>query len=169
MWPVLPQYSQHISPTWSCYYFLQWVSRYVVQHGLTPSGSGTDGGFQHSNWFLIRVFWSRAIRKLPYWHSWSCSWSYDFFLKGVMLSLYQHLIWFLTTFLFLLTWKFQQTIVARYCKLWHTGCPRWLTLQPEPNWLKILKPMQLNCLNNMTVVSELSLTYISAGYIKNLS
>ena len=34
--------------------------------------------------------------------------------KSVMFSLFQHLIWFLTTFLFLLTWKSQQTMAELY-------------------------------------------------------
>ena len=93
---VIPYYPQYLSPTWSCYYFLQWAARYSVLHIYTPSWSGSDGGLQSSYCFLIIQCWtaiwhfgvsrSPSISWLSYPHSWWFSRSY-YFLFGMQCSL----------------------------------------------------------------------------------
>ena len=48
LWSVVPYYLQYLSPTWSCYCFLQSATRYFVLYIYIPSLSGSDGGLQSS-------------------------------------------------------------------------------------------------------------------------
>ena len=79
----MPYCPRYLSPSWSCYYFLQWVTRDPVQHIYIPSWSGSDGWLQYLYRFLIIwcrtalwyfwVFRSPSIRWLSYPHTWPLS------------------------------------------------------------------------------------------------
>ena len=93
----------------------------------------------------------------------SISWSA---LQDAMPSLCQLLIWFLTTYVLLLTCKFHQTIVGLSHKLSSTGSYLQSALKPSRliskilSWLDTLKLTQLDWLNNTTVSSTFSSIFI---------
>ena len=141
MWSVMPYYSQYLSPTWSCYDFFQWVTRYSVLHIYTPSWSGSDGGVQCSYWFLIircrtavwyiRVLWSPSIRWLSYPHSWSFPRPYDLFFRMQCSLCFDLWFDFRPLFLLLLTCKSHPTIVGPSHKLSSTESYNQSTLKPS--------------------------------------
>ena len=92
-------------------------------------------------------------------HRLACLW---FVLQGATFSLYQLPIWFRTPVLWLPTCEFRQTIVGLPHRLSTTTYYGRSALKPSRpisnilNWLVMLKLMQMDWLNNMTVSPALS-------------
>ena len=60
-------YPQHLSFTWSCYYFLQWVTRYSVLHIHTLLWYGSGGGVTMWSRSLQRYAWSLSKVRPSWW------------------------------------------------------------------------------------------------------
>ena len=118
---------QDLSPTWSCYYFFLWVSRHTDLQGPGLQGPLPVDLALMGDFNLCIDSSSSSISQLTdilksfdlYFstHIRGHSLYLMIFSKGWIFSLYQHLIWFWTTFLLLLTGRFQQTILV-LCRKW---------------------------------------------------